>query len=309
MESGLAEFLQACRARLRPEDVGLVGGVRRRVPGLRREELAQLAGVSTSYYVRLEQGQSRNASPEVIDALARALRLDSAERQHLRDLASAARPGRRRRPPVERVSGETEALLTALGDTPAVVLGRRTDVLAWNPMGHALLLGHLDHTAVDRPAQRPNMIRHVFLDAHTRELYANWADKALALVSNLRLMAGRYPGDPALTGLVGELSTRSAEFARLWAGNRVAACNGARYHLRHPLVGAFTVRQQVLVPVGEWSQAVVIYTVDDQAASSALALLAHEISARGQGARPAQDTAVSACASSSPNFSSSASGE
>ncbi|WHT19997.1 helix-turn-helix transcriptional regulator [Crossiella sp. CA-258035] len=281
MDSGLADFLQACRARLRPQDVGLVPGDRRRVPGLRREELAQLAGVSTSYYVRLEQGQSRNASPEVIDALARALRLDEAERQHLHDLARAGQRARRARGhPVERVSEVTVELLRALGDTPALVLGRGSDVLAWNPIGHALLAGHLDFTAPQRPADRPNMARQVFLDAHTRELYANWTDKALAVVANLRLMTGRYPGDAALTGLIGELTTRSPEFARFWAGNRVAACNGAVYRLRHPLVGALTVLQQTLIPVGEWSQTLVVSTPREEASRSALALLAHEVSSR-----------------------------
>ncbi|MGO1051069.1 helix-turn-helix domain-containing protein [Crossiella sp. CA198] len=281
MDSGLADFLQARRARLRPQDVGLLPGDRRRVPGLRREELAQLAGVSTSYYVRLEQGQSRNASAEVIDALARALRLDPDEHQHLRDLAGAGQRGPRvRRPPVEHASAGTLELLHALGDTPALAIGRASDVLAWNPMGHALFAGHLDFGAPLRPDRRPNMARQVFLDPHTRELYASWDEKALALVATLRLRTGRYPGDPLLTGLIGELSTRSAEFATLWASNEVAACNGAVYRLRHPLVGSFSVLQQTLIPVGEWNQTLVVNTAKDEAARSALALLAHEVSSR-----------------------------
>src|SRR5947199_7262687 len=144
----LGLFLQTRRAQLQPADVGLpTFDEDRRVPGLRREELAQLAGVSQSYYTRLEQGLSSNASAEVLDAIARALRLDETERRHLHDLAGAARggdKGRVRRPAPERVSETTKRLVDAFGDTPVVVLGRRSDVLAWNRTGHALFAGHLD---------------------------------------------------------------------------------------------------------------------------------------------------------------------
>lgn len=138
----LADFLQARRGLLHPEDVGLrTYGERRRVPGLRREELAMLAGISAPYYARLEQGQSRNASREVLDAIASALRLDESERAHLHELARAPKRGKAApRPRPERITPATSALLAALGDTPAIIMGRRSDVLAWNAQGHALFM-------------------------------------------------------------------------------------------------------------------------------------------------------------------------
>lgn len=245
--AGLAGFLRTRRSQLRPEDVGVpTYDERRRVPGLRREELARLAGVSSSYYTRLEQGHSTSASPEVLDALATALQLDDAERQHLHALATPAKQARRaRRPAPERVSEATAQLLHALAGSPAIVLGRRSDVLAWNSLGHALFAGHLDVGAVEVP-RRPNMAQLVFLDPHTRELYADWPSKAKAVVGNLRLMAGQHPDDAALHELVGELSAKSAEFASMWADHRVKACATADYEMRHPLVGSLTVTQQTL---------------------------------------------------------------
>ncbi|QMU76759.1 helix-turn-helix transcriptional regulator [Streptacidiphilus sp. PB12-B1b] len=246
--SQLGEFLQARRSQLRPEDIGMpTYGERRRVSGLRREELALLAGVSVSYYTRLEQGQSLNASPEVLDAIAGALRLDEAERLHLHDLARPERQrGRGRRPAPERVTDAARQLLDALADVPAVVIGRRSDVLAWNRLGHALFAGHLEPDAAESPARRPNMARLVFLDAHTRELYADWPSKAKAVVGNLRLVAGQYPQDSALHTLVGELSAKSPDFASMWADHRVKDCTVAAYEMRHPLVGSLTVTQQTL---------------------------------------------------------------
>lgn len=219
---------------------------RRRVPGLRREELARLAGVSISYYTRLEQGHSVSASSEVLDALATALRLDEAERQHLHRLAKPAkRPHRARRPPPEHLSEANGQLLDTLATVPAIVLGRRNDVLAWNTLGHALFAGHLDVNAVDA-AHRPNMAQLVFLDPHTRELYADWPSKAKAVVGGLRLMAGQHPDDTALHELVGQLSATSTEFASMWADHRVKACTTADYEMRHPLIGPLTVTQQTL---------------------------------------------------------------
>jgi transcriptional regulator with XRE-family HTH domain len=271
----LSEFLRARRARLRPEDVGLPAMPgRRRVAGLRREELSQLAGVSVSYYTRLEQGQSVNASDGVLDALATALRLDEHERAHLRELASQ-RPRPLRRPPVERVDALTRDLMRSVGNTPALVLGRRTDVLAWNPLAHALLAGHLDPTAPDRPADRPNLTRMLFLDPHTRDLYADWERKARAVVGSLRQVAGRHPEDALLASLVGELSMNCPEFAALWSDHRVRPCEANSYRLRHPLVGELTVTQQILVVARSPEQSLALVTTEEDSSSEDTLKLLH----------------------------------
>jgi transcriptional regulator with XRE-family HTH domain len=274
----LGAFLQTRRAQLRPEDVGMpTYGERRRVPGLRREELALLAGVSASYYTRLEQGQSQSASTEVLDAIAAALRLDDSERRHLHDLARAdRRRPRNRRPAPERVTEAAAQLLDALADVPAIVLGRRSDVLAWNRLGHALFAGHLDFAAPARAAERPNMARLVFLDSHTRELYSDWASKARAVVGNLRLVAGEHPDDAVLHTLVGELSAHSPEFAGMWADHRVKACAVAPYEMRHPLVGSLTVLQQTLSS-GPGPAVVVATTEPGSPARAALTLLGQAV--------------------------------
>ncbi|MEU8841192.1 helix-turn-helix transcriptional regulator [Streptomyces roseus] len=275
--SQLGEFLRTRRSQLHPEDLHLpTYNERRRVPGLRREELALLAGVSASYYTRLEQGQSQSASPEVLDAIARALRLDESERRHLHDLAEVdrGRPRHRaRRSAPERVSEATRQLLDVLRDVPAVVLGLRGDVLAWNRLGHALFAGHLDFGAPQSTARPPNMARLVFLDSHTRALYADWPGKARAVVGNLRLVAGRHPEDVLLHALVGELSSHSAEFATMWADHRVRACTVASYEMRHPLVGELTVIQQTLSH-GPGPDVVVATTEEGSPSRAAVTLLA-----------------------------------
>lgn len=274
----LGTFLQARRAGLTPQDVGLrTYGERRRVPGLRREEVAQLAGVGMSYYTRLEQGQALHASPDVLDAIASALRLDDTERRHLHDLGTGSRPRTTRpRTPSERVHPATEQLLDALGDAPAVVLGRRGDVLAWNRTGHALLAAHVPAGAPRGPAaERPNLTRMVFLDAHTRDLYRDWAVKARAVVGQLRLQVGRHPDDPRLAHLVGELSVASPEFAAMWADHHVRDCDVTEFALHHPLVGALTVVQQTLgVPAAPDQRLVVSTAAADSSSAVALRLLA-----------------------------------
>ncbi|OLT38029.1 transcriptional regulator [Actinomadura sp. CNU-125] len=264
----LSEFLQARRALLRPEEAGVVPFPgRRRVAGLRREELAQIAGVSVSYYTRLEQGQSVNASEGVLDALATALRLDEHERAHLHRLASR-RPRPRAEPPAEHVDPLTRDLMRSFGDAPALVVGRRTDVLTWNPLAHALLAGHVDRTAPDRPAERPNLARMLFLDPHTRELYADWERKARAVVGNLRQVAGRHPEDALLASLIGELSMKSAEFAALWSDHRVRPCEADSYLLRHPLVGELTVTQQNLAIARSPGQSLAVVTTEEGSGSA-----------------------------------------
>ncbi|WP_242903609.1 helix-turn-helix transcriptional regulator [Actinomadura terrae] len=256
----LGDFLRGRRARLSPEDAGIVSYGIRRVPGLRREELAQLAGISPTYYTRLEQGQSTNASETVIDAIARALDLDDAERTHLHDLARPARSRRRRpaRPDAARPS--TMRLINAMADVPAVVLGRRTEVLAWNRLAHALLAGHHDFTAPGRPADRPNLTRMLFLDPHTRELYARWDEEAARDVASLRLFAGRYRDDRELADLVGELTLKSNTFATLWAKHPVYKCQSGRKYFRHPEVGEFELEFEVLHLPDDSGHRILTYT-------------------------------------------------
>ncbi|KOG91125.1 helix-turn-helix transcriptional regulator [Streptomyces varsoviensis] len=289
----LGDFLHARRSQLRPADVGLKDyGDRRRVAGLRREELALLAGVSASYYTRLEQGQAAGASPEILDAVARALCLDEAERRHLHDLADAGRrrvPARRPRP--EHVGAETLDMLHSLAAVPAMVTGRRADILAWNRLGHALFAAHMDFDGPRRAADRPNLARMLFLDAHTRELYADWEGKAKGTVENLRLLAGRYPDDTLLTSLIGELTVRSEEFAAMWAGHRVQPCTVARHEMHHPLVGTLTVTHQSLhLPQAE-DQTLTLATPEPGSPSEeALALLAQATSGTsGPAAAPSSE--------------------
>ncbi|MFJ3666036.1 helix-turn-helix domain-containing protein [Streptomyces sp. NPDC090106] len=231
----LSEFLRTRRARLKPEDVGLPDfGRHRRVPGLRREELAQLAGVSVAYYTRLEQGNGRNVSAEVLDSIARALRLTDAEHAHLTHLA---KPKQLKKKPVARtgtdqVRGALRHLLDSIETVPAYVSGRRSDILAWNPMAAAVFgdWGEL-------PPQERNWARLVFLKPEYRTLFVDWDRKATDMVSYLRMDAGLHPDDPRLSALVGELSVKCEEFRRLWATHDVKEKNFGVKRLHHPLVG------------------------------------------------------------------------
>jgi transcriptional regulator with XRE-family HTH domain len=218
----LSEFLRSRRARLQPEDVGLPDYGRRRVPGLRREELAQLAGVSVDYYVRLEQGRNIQPSDSVLEAIASALRLSDDERAHLFTLVRPRRRPRRRAP--ERVRPGIQQLLDALG-VPAFVTGRRLDVLAHNALAEAVMGGFRER----------NLLRVVFLEPEARELYPDWEQVAAETVNFLRLLAD--PDDADLAALVGELSLHSAEFRRLWARHDVRAKRGGVKRIAHPLVG------------------------------------------------------------------------
>ncbi|MFJ9846896.1 helix-turn-helix transcriptional regulator [Kitasatospora sp. NPDC101155] len=289
--SELGRFLRTRRAQLQPADVGLrMFDEERRVPGLRRDELARLAGVSESYYTRLEQGVSLNASTEVLDAIARALRLDGTERRHLHDLAGAGHKGsndRIRRQAPERVTDTTRQLIGAFGDTPVILLGRRNDVPAWNRTGHALFAGHLDHRSPEDPARRPNTARLVFLDAHTRDLYEDWPRKARDVVGRLRLAVGRHPDDPMLAALIGELVMHSQEFTAMWSAHPVRAWNIATYRMRHPLVGTVDVTQQAMpVPDGPGQRIVAVTAAAGSASQAALTLLAQAV-APGERALPA----------------------
>ncbi|MEV6930234.1 helix-turn-helix transcriptional regulator [Dactylosporangium sp. NPDC051485] len=241
----LGEFLRSRRERLSPEQAGLsLGMTIRRVPGLRREELAQLAGVSAGYYTRLEQGASHAASPAVLDALAAALQLDDAEHKHLRALAAPPRRARRRarRSVLRPAIGD---LLDTFDDVAAVVIDHRTDVIGWNRLGHALLAGHLDPRAPEEPV-RPNIARLLFLDSHHRALYRDWRAKALMTVSALHQEAARHPDDVGLEHLVGELTVASSEFAAMWSQRPIRVCASAVRELDHPEVGRMRLTNETL---------------------------------------------------------------
>ncbi|MFI1354098.1 helix-turn-helix domain-containing protein [Streptomyces sp. NPDC020898] len=236
----LSEFLRTRRARLKPEDVGLPDyGRHRRVPGLRREELAQLAGVSVAYYTRLEQGNGRNVSAEVLDAIARALRLTDAEHAHLTHLAKPKQHKKKPSARVQVVRASLRQLLDTMDGVPAYIAGRRTDILAWNGMA-ASLFGDW----AELPPQDRNWARLVFLRPEYHDLFLDWEQKAIDIVCHLRMDAGCYPEDPRLSALVGELSVKSEEFRRLWATHDVKEKSHGVKRMRHPLVGELTLNYE-----------------------------------------------------------------
>lgn len=230
----IREFLASRRARITPEQVGLPAwGSKRRVPGLRREEVAVLAGVSTEWYVRLEKGHISGVSDDVLHAVARALHLDEAERLHLFALARAAKPSRspqRRTQPAVRPS--VLRILESMGNIPAFVRNGRLDVLAINPLGRALYAPMFD--ARTPPA---NMARFAFLDPSALDFYPDWNEVATRTVAVLRAEAGRDPHNRDLTDLVGELATRSEEFRTRWATHDVRLHQTGMKHFNHPVVG------------------------------------------------------------------------
>lgn len=269
----LGEFLRSRRDRVTPDDVGVTSVGRRRVPGLRREELARLAGVSVTYLTRLEQGQSQNASDAVVDSLARALQLDADEHAHLRALARPrAAAARRPRRPEQPHRGASQ-LLHAMG-VPAVLLGRFNDILDWNGAGHLLMAGHVEVDAPSRPAARPNHLRMLFLDPHTRDLYADWQEEAALAVASLRYVAARFVDDRQLAELIGELSLSSPDFAKLWAGHMVKLCTSGSKRFRHPVVGELTLGYEVLhLPEGDGQRILAYSATPGSTAAAALELL------------------------------------
>lgn len=251
------QFLTALRARLAPAVAGvtLYGG-ERRVPGLRREEVAQLAGVSTAYYTRMERGDLSGVSDSVLHALARALQLNKAESAHLLDLARAAsgpRPRARRRPE-PRVTARLTQLLDTMVDVPALVLTPLGDPVGSNTLGRALF----PHLFPDGQAPL-NHTRYLFLDARARTFYPDWENDAHQAVSSLRLLAGHDPADAALMGLIGELSTHSAEFRTWWAGHTVRIHASGTKLIDHPTVGLMTVGYDVLEVASTPGLALVTY--------------------------------------------------
>lgn len=269
--SELGDFLKSRRAALRPEDVGITPHpTRRRVNGLRREELAMLSGVSITHYTRLEQGRATSASDGVLEAIARTLRLTDDETAHLKALARpAAASARPAQPRVEHAGASARQLLAAMTDVPALVLDRRNDILAWNHLGHALLAGHLPAGCPDTPAARPNLTRMLFLDERYRALYTNWNEEAQLAVASLRLVAGRHPDDRSLAELVGGLTMNSHEFAARWARHPVRTCTSGVKHLRHPMVGAMDLAFENLILPGTSGQRLIAYTAEPGSPSEA----------------------------------------
>ncbi len=249
-DNRLGEFLRARRELVRPEDVGLPDNGRRRVQGLRREELAMLAGVSADYYVRLEQGRDRHPSAAIVDAIAQVLRLDEGAAQHLHALARPSPRPRRGKPRPERVAPGLLRLLACWSATPAFVLGRCMDVLAHNPLALAL------H---QRLPDEGNLVRMVFLYPDARACYLDWDQVAEDTVASLRASAGADVDNPRLTELVGELSLKSEEFRRLWARHDVREKTSGSKRILHALVGELTVQFETFAVNGAPGQLLVVY--------------------------------------------------
>lgn len=257
----MGAFLRKRRASLTPQDVGLVEYGTRRVPGLRREEVAMMAGVSVTYYTRLEQGQHVNASDSVIDSLSRALALTDVERRHLYDLSGIKRRKSSHaatKPDYARPG--TQRLIENMERVPSVLLGKRTEVLAWNAAGHRLVAGHLDFDSPEHPSKRPNMTRILFLDEPTRSLYPHWRSEAGRAVASLRLLSGRFSDDPQLAALVGELTLKSPEFASMWADHPVENCMSGIKTMNHPELGALELDFEVLSMPDESGHRLLTYT-------------------------------------------------
>jgi transcriptional regulator with XRE-family HTH domain len=262
----IREFLVSRRARLTPEALGLPDyGGRRRVAGLRREEVALVAGISVEYYTRLERGNATGVSESVLDGIGRALQLDDVEYTHLHDLVRAATaspgvPRRAARP--ARVTASVRQLMDAMKDIAVLVQNGRGDVVAWNSLGEALYSPMLDQ------AQRqPNFGRFVFLDPKSQEFYVNWEESARQTVALLRSEAGRAPNDRALNNLVGELSTRSDTFRALWAAHNVREHRTGMKEVHHPLVGEMSLSFEGLQLTSARGLLMLPYTAEPGSAS------------------------------------------
>ncbi|MET8287039.1 helix-turn-helix transcriptional regulator [Streptomyces sp. NPDC051639] len=264
-ENALGGFLRARRAQLRPEDVGLPASGRRRVPGLRREEVATLAGVSTDYYMRLEQGRERHPSRQVLEAVAKALRLDDDAVEHLYRVATPTTRRTRRAHRVERVGPHLRRLLETWRDTPAFVLGNALDILAHNHLAAALFTGF---TSCD------NLLRMTLLDPAAHHFYRDWDRAAASCVAALRRAAGADSDDPRLIEIVGELSMKSAEFRALWARHDVRGKTREAKHFHHAEVGDLELHYEAFTVNSAPHQQLVVYQAEPGSSSAdALALL------------------------------------
>lgn len=268
----IREFLVSRRGKIKPEQAGLpTYGGRRRVPGLRREEVSLLAGISVEYYTRLERGNVAGVSDDVLEAIARALQLDEAERAHLFDLVRVAGTGQRRprKPSQERIRPTVQRILDSI-TAPAYVRNGRLDILAANPLGAALYSEVLADTV--RPA---NTARFLFLNPRAARFFVDWEKHASDVVAVLRAEVGRDPYDRALSDLVGLLSTRSEEFRVRWAAHDVKLHRAGRKRLHHPVVGDLTLDYEALDLAADRGQRLLVYTAEPGSPSAhALDLLA-----------------------------------
>ncbi|MEU8224328.1 helix-turn-helix transcriptional regulator [Kribbella sp. NPDC048915] len=266
----IKEFLSSRRARLTPLQAGLPAyGGNRRVQGLRREEVALLAGVSVDYYVRMERGNLAGASDSVLEALARALQLDEAERDHLFTLAreADAQPARRRSP-AKRLRPELQQVLDAITDVPAQIRNDRLDVLSANSLARAL---YADMFA----DPRPNIARFTFLHPAARDLFGDWSRAADDVAAILRLQAAKNPHDKAFVELIGELSTRSDDFRTRWASHNVRFHRSGRKRMHHPVVGDLELDFQAMDIPSDPGLVMVVYTAPaGSATADAFKLLA-----------------------------------
>jgi transcriptional regulator with XRE-family HTH domain len=254
----IREFLVSRRAKIGPEQAGLPAyGTERRVAGLRREEVAMLAGISVEYYTRLERGNASGVSEDVLQGISRALQLDEAERAHLFDLVRAAnrsRPGRSRSSQ-ERIRRTVQRILDAMGDVPAYLRNGRLDILSANRLGYALYSPVFTDTT-----GMPNMARFIFLSAQATDFFQDWESAANDAVAILRAEAGRDPYDRRLSDLIGELSTRSDEFRVRWAAHNVKFHRSGTKKLHHPVVGDLSLDYEALDLPGDSGQRINVYT-------------------------------------------------
>ena len=263
MDNGneMRDFLVSRRARITPEQAGLPAyGGNRRVAGLRREEVALLAGVSIDYYTRLERGRAHGASDSVLEGIARALHLDEAERAHLFDLARGAAPAAPRaprRPSPQQVRPSVRRILDSMTTTPAYVRNARLDILTANQLGAALFA-----PVLTSPARPANNARFLFLDPAAREFYSDWERQAQDVVAMLRTEAGRSPHDKGLSNLIGELSTRSENFRTWWAAHNVRFHRTGVKRFRHPVVGDLTLTFEALDLAADSGLRISAYTAE-----------------------------------------------
>ena len=293
-KSEIREFLTSRRAKLTPDEVGLTSYGPRRVPGLRREEVAVLAGVSVPYYTRIERGDMNGVSDGVLQALSRALQLDEAEHAHLFDLARAAQPTttpRRRRPAKQPIRPSVQHILDAITGAPALVQNGRLDILAANPLGRALY----SEMYVD-PVRPVNHARFVFLNPRAHDFYGDWERAANDTVAILRSEAGRDPYDRGLSDLVGELSTQSEEFRTRWAAHNVRIHQTGVKHFHHPVVGDLSLTFEMMELRADTGLTILTYTADPGSKTAeALNLLASWAATPDRAeSTPAEDGSVGA---------------